>query len=171
MQKVDIHTKVSSEQVSPAIANALVVGSQYVRHQQIKFRAWDGNRMRKVFKIIFGNTDFDVFFNDTIGGKEPGHLHSSDSRLSLMRFTGVIDKADCEVYEFDIVKWKQKEGGLMPADQTIYTCVVLWDDFMKQWYCQDINCGEKFGHLSLISCHVAVMSNIYEMPELLEGIQ
>ena len=79
--------------------------------------------MRKVFKIIFGNTDFDVFFKDTIGGKEPGHLHSSDSRLSLMRFTGVIDKADCEIYEFDIVRWKQKEGGLMPADQTVYTCV------------------------------------------------
>lgn len=157
--------------VSGHCSKPFVVGSQYVRHKQIKFRAWDGNRMRKVFKIIFGNTDFDVFFKDTIGGKEPGHLHSSDSRLSLMRFTGVIDKADCEIYEFDIVRCKQKEGGLMPADQTVYTCVVLWDDFMKQWYCQDINCGEKFGHLSLISCHVAVMSNVYEMPELLGGVQ
>lgn len=164
-------TKDQPSSVSGHCSKPFVVGSQCVRHQQIKFRAWDGNRMRKVFKIIFSDTDFDVFFTDTVSGKEPGHLNSSDNRLSLMRFTGVIDKADCEIYEYDIVMWKQEEGGLMPPDQTIYKCVVLWDDIMKQWYCQDINCGEKFGHLPLIKCHVVVMSSIYEMPELLEAVQ
>ena len=35
----------------------------------------------------------------------------------------MIDKADCEIYEFDIVRWKQKEGGLMQEDQTVYECL------------------------------------------------
>jgi hypothetical protein len=72
-------------------------------NREIKFRAWDGNRMRQVWKIIWNDMIgvYHVFFTDT-QKNEPGHLSSQDERLVLMQYSGLKDSKGNEIWEGDI---------------------------------------------------------------------
>lgn len=58
--------------------------------REIKFRAWDGDRM----------TNCGIQFNNTTGMLE------NKGNIALMQFTGLLDANGVEIYEGDILKYK-----------------------------------------------------------------
>ena len=81
--------------------------------RDIKFRAWDGNRMRDVFKIVYHiGVEGYMHFTDT-QSNEPGHLRMSDERLRAMQYTGLKDKNGKEIYEGDVVNDDDSGKGIV----------------------------------------------------------
>jgi uncharacterized phage protein (TIGR01671 family) len=137
--------------------------------RQIKFRAWDGRRMRTVWKATFVGSNPTVFFTAT-QYNEPGALPMDDDRLSLMQFTGLQDKAGRDIYEGDVVK--DRFGRIMQ---------VQWWNFRLCWVAIS---ETNFHHADLYdwvdfdyekeekssTARVEVIGNVYENPELLTNL-
>lgn len=155
-------------------------------NREIKFRAWDGNRIRDVFKILFTETTgLIVYFTATESGKEPGHLIEQDSRLKLMQYTGLKDSDGKEIYEGDIVEANGSKTILVKdnSDARKFVSPIFKNQyksdngrflFIVYWQ----NCFSQFNFNSLdqmvsIECNVGkrdfeIIGNIYENPELLK---
>lgn len=115
--------------------------------REIKFRAWDGERLRNVNTIGWTNGELDWL--DT-----PKYHGPIDEDIKLMQYTGLNDQFNTEIYEGDVVRhdFMVYEGhGSVGEDSTI--------DIIK-----DLT-ELPFGSSS-IGCEV--IGNIYENPELLE---
>lgn len=113
----------------------------------IKFRAWDGEKMRDDIRI-----SNDGFAYDLDIGKERS--------WPLMQFTGLHDRNGKEIYEGDVVRVAPAQGlytGLMEVFWNEDGC---WEPFV---YPNDPTCGYK-DHRG-----AEVIGNIYENPELLES--
>ena len=129
--------------------------------REIKFRAWDGDRMVTEETGFFVEFDGDVWrntFNNATGGDSLDLLHSID----LMQFTGLKDKNGVEIWEDDIVN--------IIFDDGVIRCRVHWDefhagfkalpeDYEKYGISQDMNASRPY----------EVIGNIHQHSELLEG--
>ncbi len=122
-----------------------------------KFRAWDGKRMREVFKIIWGNTP-SVYFTGTEAGKEPGHLEMTDERLRLMEGSGLESKSKKEIFEGDIIRFSLP--NLEETAEIEYTEEV--------YFAQGCFCTEADIPLYSNNEMCEIVGNIYENPELLK---
>jgi hypothetical protein len=140
--------------------------------REIKFRAWDKNK-GKMFSAeevrdskgdllavgLHGLPiviDRDSFRDDEIIGWNIDHY------ITLMQFTGLVDKHGKEIYEGDIiqrvnikvpllVRWNQKEARFDVAkDPDNFNATVIW-------------------YTQLIEEEYEVIGNIYENPELMRG--
>ena len=124
-------------------------------NRQIKFRAWDNvDFMTKPFTledIVMGRTRF------------------AEMDSTLMQYTGLKDKNDKEIYEGDIVRWKQASGGVLSPDENTYICQIKWS--RTGWACEEIKALKDDYHsrFTLIPSHLEVIGNIYENPELLDN--
>jgi uncharacterized phage protein (TIGR01671 family) len=132
--------------------------------REIKFRAWDGEKMRYPNMISFSDNGGDSSTCYTIDELEPEYFHAE-----VMQYTGLKDKNGKEIYEGDIVKAASEEldDCLIPTgdfyDEDIQK--VYWDDEAAGWFLTENRYKQvqPMAHRQKFE----VIGNIYETPSLL----
>ena len=122
--------------------------------RDIKFRAWDGEKMRYPNLI---NTSFTVgpLTCYTTDNLEPGFFDTEQ----LMQFTGLTDKNGVEIYEGDVLRYRYPRD-MSGKDIVEFDEVVEWEnttDFMG------------FGIHQLMEHEI--IGNTYQHPELLRRLR
>ncbi|PGM07218.1 hypothetical protein CN938_22150 [Bacillus thuringiensis] len=118
-----------------------------MKMKEIKFRAWDGDRMQKVLTLGLYE-----------GFVDTNKLHSDIEDFKLMQYTGLKDKNGKEIYEGDIVK---------VSDHPFNSSIKV-DGHYEVGYdseTMDLCCGGWYLHR--MRHWAEVVGNIYETPELL----
>jgi len=157
----------------------------------IKFRAWDGEKMDRLWKDGRLVIDASTGEAQKIGyGSTPFNV-SIPHGLTLMQYTGLKDRNGVEIYEGDIIKFEEKvlsdnrepsaphietkrNDHYVYADKTVGSRVwghevICIDD---KFGIHDDNLTNYFGYKSPIDIERGeVIGNIYENPQLLEATQ
>ena len=111
-----------------------------MRH--LKFKAWDGKKMHGPFDL---DNNIEYLLDDK------GHL--------LLKYTGLKDKNDMEIYEGDILSYKCDETLIIIIDPTGIATIV-------RPYTKTVPAFKYYiDHKKAIE----IIGNIYENKELLEG--
>ena len=123
--------------------------------REFKFRAWDTEKQEMATVNFIGLNDYEVGMED----EECRRWRATYPYVCrLMQYTGVKDKNGREIYEGDIVEYKNEYH------------VIEWDDckFMaKGFYCSSQDTPDDFfSEFAYTNCKV--IGNIYENSELLE---
>lgn len=126
-------------------------------NREIKFRAWDGHRMRYTDYDGKGNDGHALVLDAESWSFYRGAVRFEDRACTgikgahLMQFTGLRDKNGKEIYEGDVVRFPllENRGG--------HPVVVEWKDAGWNW----LNIHYTGG------LEVEVIGNIHENPELL----
>jgi len=111
--------------------------------REIKFRAWDGERML---------SPEDIYIYDGKPCWKNEHDHIGVKKGVLMQFTGLLDKNGKEIYEGDVVK------VMFPVE---FVGVVEYD--APEWRIR-----RKSGTLWRFAECPEVIGNVFENPELIE---
>lgn len=113
----------------------------------IKFRAWDGKEMYTP-KSIDGAT-----------GKahELWYCYEIQGELDdpVMQFTGLKDQNGVDIYEGDIIEYRQSLFNVRPEKWPTKTKVVEWNSLRGSWNIYETAAGED---------NIKVIGNIYQMP-------
>lgn len=134
----------------------------------IKFRAWDkiNKRMSRINQWNFEFGDLWVEANEEDWENQPD--------FEIMQYTGLKDKNGKEIYEGDILKYHDYMFNFK-ADQ-IHIGVVRWQDWNGAFDCERrlIDGREVKPEHGLpgiqFKFQAEVIGNIYENPQLLEGV-
>jgi len=118
--------------------------------REIKFRAWDGERIKEVTGVGWIDNEIDYIMTPKYSGPA--------SDFKLMQYTGLKDKNGREIYEGDIVK---------------YPHIVGFDDIWKVEFSNgSFVIRETIVKISLRELahknNLEIIGNIYESPGLLE---
>ena len=132
--------------------------------REIKFRAWDGERMVSVYRISNG-----FACHPESGEEKP--------EWNLMQFTGLLDQNDIEIYEGDIITmtiqptdWNKEHFAIFKEVRK--PALVRWDEYLpgfSLWFEPAQRMHPCYDHLRLADSDAEVVGNIYENPELLEA--
>lgn len=115
--------------------------------REIKFRAWNKN-LGGWNNAITGRTEFKPFIIYQITNLSI----EENNHLDIQQFTGLYDKNNKELYEGDIVKYKNNIAK------------VSWNKLAAGfWFEGDTNLEKE----TIPACSVEIIGNIYENPELL----
>lgn len=130
---------------------------------RFKFRAWD----KKCKKFVSYHSYLITFFGEITNNE--GYYIDYSSDLILMQSTGLLDFHGKEIFESDIVRWKQADGGILPPDTQPKVCEVIWDNDGWELIERSAVDNGKHGRYALIGCHIEVIGNIYEHKHLLKN--
>lgn len=122
--------------------------------REIRFRAWDTKRKKWGFDIGVST----VFLND-IKSTEPYTLTISreNGNYVYQQYTGLRDKDGTEIYEGDIVYWKQNQSFSS-------TFIVRYGDSAGD----DLGVAYGWNIPDTYKQNIIVLGNIYDNPELLK---
>jgi uncharacterized phage protein (TIGR01671 family) len=141
--------------------------------REIKFRAWDKEKKEMFYNFCISNTG-GWFGNDKDDDEDNLFDHYDFDKIEIMQYTGLKDKNGKEVYEGDVVK--VLDGTLLllnrdwidPKKEEI-TCQVVF--YRGCFVLQTLNINPYYIDLYKDGrYYLEVIGNIYESPELLEGI-
>ena len=144
--------------------------------REIKFRAWDKDyeKMLLVTSIHFYNDETIV---ECFDEKDTDlSLTENTYRIILMQYTGLTDMNGKEIYEGDIVFIKRylyedtKDGDLYLAKWEKFGFSFRRKIKIKDGQKQIAKPSALINSLA-IECHSEIIGNIYENPELLEGLK
>lgn len=124
-------------------------GSDYMKIY--KFRAWDAYD-----KKMHHHTEFENF----------RWLWGKNEDIVVMQWIGLVDKDGNDIYEGDIVEWKQK-GKIEERG------IILWDKKTCRFLIRNQNgfeVGSPFD-LGFLDIYYQIIGNIYETPELIPKAQ
>ena len=125
----------------------------------IKFRAWD-TKKRMMTNVEFAISCRGSWLTRAYDihqiGKEEFWRREKTSRLIPMQFTGVLDEDNGEIYENDIIKYKDIE-----------ILQIVWSEKKLAFVVK--NNKQKEVELSILKLNrIEIIGNIYENPELLK---
>ena len=129
--------------------------------REIKFRAWNNNKMWFVSSIRFDEGR--IYLSETEDLLPDTYVKINDEKLKLMQYTGFEDKNGKEIYESDIVKSTLEYNAYTGMKSEIYggqVYEVIWD-----------NAKFKLSPFPIENHFVSwndleVIGNIFENPEL-----
>ena len=90
-------------------------------NREIKFRAWDGERMKDVTSIGWIDGEVDYISTPKISAPADDFV--------LMQYTGLKDKNGKEIYEGDVLKGRYN-GAVEWSTSSV--CYGGWTDFWKE---------------------------------------
>lgn len=129
--------------------------------REIKFRAWDGEKMSSSFYlngIAYAYDNEYLIYPEEFGGVNPFGYGNGDKKIEIMQYTGLKDKNGKEIYEGDIVE--MKDGTRNPYQ-------IVWSFELQGWGL-DGNPSGLQAWLSEYTKDIEIIGNIYESPELLK---
>lgn len=140
--------------------------------RRIKFRALKDDVSN--CEMVYGNLIYGV--DEITKEKVPKIQHGNEINFHTSlkgtegQFTGVLDKNGTEIYEGDIVEWKQASKGILPPIQETYVCLIEWNSAVKRWKCRLLNKPDHCG-FTFSTGHIQVIGNIHQNPELLKEFE
>ena len=85
------------------------------------------------------------------------------SEAIIMQSTGLFDKNDKEIFEFDIVEWEHKDTGQFVRG------IVKYDTEFGFWGMTDVRFNDLRAIGYLANQRVTVLGDVYQNPELVEA--
>ena len=125
--------------------------------REIKFRAWDGQKM--LFDCIIKNGKYVEY------SENDDFYTFAEFDYPLMQYTGLKDKNGKEIYEGDIIQFKRNNEEFRRKE-------IQWINHYGQWNFPHLNNNESnykkdITPKDILDSSWEVIGNIYENPELL----
>ncbi len=135
-----------------------------MEHRELKFRAWDGRRMKIDGFIIWDGKphEFSEYSRDDVYKRD----------WHLMQYTGLRDKNGREIYEGDILVTSGLTNPLSGETENTLSEVMYKGPFLVYWPIGGTEASsleELIGWRTDIDDDAEVVGNRYENPELLSS--
>lgn len=138
--------------------------------KEIKFRAWNTQENRMLYREFFDMNWYTTEKNDETGSHCWGAISGGQRNfLRVMQYTGLKDKNGKEIYEGDILRSQDNQYG-----RPVIVDSVFWNDDYGCWSMlntQNEVMGSKWGNEILeqfLRFGAEIIGNIYENSELLK---